>query len=524
MNRVGIELSASSCRIVAIRGRPSKAGSSASPGETRVDAFHSITCDDPESLTWQLRALLTCKAVSRRAWVTLWGLRSVHRFMLLPPARPEDLEALARREARRDLDALEAQGENTSCGVAVGALRQTPAGDRREALLVAAPAEEVRRRLQPLMDAGFVIEGVVTPGLALASVARACGATPPDATHAYLAIAGDAIVLAVVRDGLLLFVREMPWGHESDIAAESRLSGHLDAFTARLASELRRTFLFLRQSFKADVDRVLVCGDLPELRSMTAPLMEALELEIETLDSMQGIDVTALPEPVEAFREQVAALRLAWGLAADAAPTINLLPADIMAARDARRLRLVLGGGVAAAVAAGAILFWQADATARAREQALHDLQQQVSTAEPRAQAFAQGREQQSFDRVRLAALEALDSQGPRLARVLEVMGYAAPPEIVLKTLSVRPDTASWRLTLGGLAVTGDPALAQAAINRYLRDLQASPYLGAPVRSPSLRMRAGAEPGESTEERAAMPALAPGMSGIDFSVEFEVRK
>lgn len=489
-----------------------------------MDAFHTITYEDPESLTRQLRALLASKAVSRHARVTLWGVRSVHRFMLLPPARAEDLEALARREARRDLEALEAPGEHTSSGVAIGAIRRMPAGDRREALVVAAPAEDVRRRLQPLVDAGFVIERVVTPPLALASAARMCGATPPGATHAYLAIAGDAMVLAVVRNGLLLFVREMPWGHESDIAAESRPDGHLAAFTARLAAEIRRTLLFLGQSIKAEVDRVLVCGDLPELRSMTFPLMEALELEMETLDSMQGIDVTAIPEPADAFHEQVAALRLAWGVAADDAPGINLLPADIIAAREARRLRLMLGGGVAAAVAAGAILFWQADATARERERALHDLQRQVSTSEPRAHAFAQGREQQSLDRVRLSALEALDSQGPRLARVLEVMAQAAPPEIVLKTLSVRPDTAAWRLTVAGLAVTRDPALAQAAINRYLRDLQASPYLGAPVRSPSLRMRVGTEPGEPTEEGAAPPALAPGMSGIDFSVEFEVRK
>ena len=491
-----------------------------SPPDTIVDDFHSFSYDDPESLTAQLRAVLAGKSFPKRAQVTIWGLRSAHRFMLLPPAAPRDVEALARREARQDLAALEAQGDTTSTGVALGALRETPAGPRREALLVAALAGDVRRRIQPLVDAGLTIDGVVTPGLALSSVARVCSGATTGATDAYVAIGREATALAVVRDGLLLFVREMPWGHQAE-------SSNADAFETRLASELRRSFLYLKQSFKAEVSRVLVCGDRPEVRSLTFPLMQTLDMEIETLDSMQGIDVTALPQRAESFRDEIAALRLAWGVAADATQAINLLPTEILAGRAARQQRLVLGGSMAAAIAAGALLFFQADTNARAHERELEQLQQQVAMAEPHARALLDDRERQEFDRVRLTALEAFDAQGPRLARVLEVIADAAPSEIVLNTFSVRPYGASWRVTVAGIAMTTDAALAQAAVNRYLRDLQASPYLGAPTRSPSLRMRVGTPVGEAAEspdDGSAAVTLPAGMSGIDFSVEFEVRK
>ena len=520
MNRVGIELSASHCRIVEVVAPRRQA---TAPGDLRVRAFESIRYDDTASLTRQLQALLAAKKFSRNAWVTLWGVRSAHQFMLLPPASPRDLDALARREARRDLAVLQLQGEETACGVTIGGTRQVPAaGLRREVLLAAASAEDVRKSIQPLIGAGFVIEGVVTPALALTSLSRRRTATP-GVSHAYLAINADATGLAIVRDGLLLFAREMPWGYRSDSAGRDA-AVDLDKVAGRLASELRRSFLFFKQTFKAEVADVITCGDLPGLRSMTAPLIMTLDLEVETLDSMEGIDVTALPEPVQTFRDEVASLRLAWAVAADVRPPINLLPSGIVADRETQQLRRAIGAGAAAAAVLCALLYWQTDATARGRVRELQRAEQELSVAEPRAHAVSEARNQQSIDQVRLAALDAFDSQGPRLARALEVIAQTTPNEIVLNAVKVQPAGAVWRATIAGAAVTSDPAQAQAAVNAYLRDLQASPYLGAPIRSPSLRMTAGNPRGEPGDARAGSASLPPGMSGIEFSVELEIRK
>ena len=37
------------------------------------------------------------------------------------------------------------------------------------------------------------------------------------------------------------------------------------------------------------VDAVVTCGNLPELRSLTMPLIEELDVEVETLDSLEGL-------------------------------------------------------------------------------------------------------------------------------------------------------------------------------------------------------------------------------------------
>ena len=79
---------------------------------------------------------------------------------------------------------------------------------------------------------------------------------------------------------------------------------------------------------------------------MTVSLMERLDVEVETLDSLFGIDAARLPEPADEFRERGAELRLAWAAAVDWPPAINLLRArtasgveDMAGTRGGRRRR-----------------------------------------------------------------------------------------------------------------------------------------------------------------------------------------
>ena len=88
-----------------------------------------------------------------------------------------------------------------------------------------------------------------------------------------------------------------------------------DAVAARLAHALTALFGAARFASGA-IGAVYVCGGLPELRSMTVPLLERLDVEVEPLDSMFGIDPAAPPEPVEEFREGSASLRMAWAVVA----------------------------------------------------------------------------------------------------------------------------------------------------------------------------------------------------------------
>ena len=122
-----------------------------------------------------------------------------------------------------------------------------------------------------------------------------------------------------------------------------------------------------------------------------------------------------------------------------------------------------------------------------------------------------------------LGALGAFDVQGPRIARALDGLAVAAPPEVALRTLKVQADGASWLVTIEGVASASDPGLAQVAVNSLLHAMARSPYLGVPIRPLSLRIATG---GRRSGERAESGGLAlpPGTSGIAFSVELRVPK
>jgi hypothetical protein len=73
---------------------------------------------------------------------------------------------------------------------------------------------------------------------------------------------------------------------------------------ARLASELQRSLTFLGRFTRCSIAQVALCGEAPELRSLTAPLGDRLGIDVEILDSLDGIASDALPEPADAFRAQ----------------------------------------------------------------------------------------------------------------------------------------------------------------------------------------------------------------------------
>jgi Tfp pilus assembly protein PilN len=315
---------------------------------------------------------------------------------------------------------------------------------------------------------------------------------------------------------VLLFAREMPWGH--DEAAPDAVEG----LAGRVASELRRSVLFFKQTFRASVDAVVLCGDMPNLRALTAPLGEALGLPVQTLDSVVGIDAANLPEPADGFRTDVAGLRLAIAVGAEAAPPANLLPAAIRVSRVARTQMVRLVGAFAASVAlvAGGYFYVQRTASSHAAETLI--LEQQLATLEPEAVRLDALRQAYTVVTARRAALGAFDSQGPRLARFLEALSAATPDAIVLTSVAAVPVGMMWHATATGVAVTEDAASGQAAVNSLIERLTASPFVGEPMQPPSLRVVSGRGAGDTGSARVG--AIPEGLSGVEFVLEFQLAR
>src|SRR5687767_15959880 len=67
-------------------------------------------------------------------------------------------------------------------------------------------------------------------------------------------------------------------------------------------------------SHGAVVERAVTCGDLPDLRSLTMPLIEELDLEVETLGSSEGLRPSS-GAAQDRFAEAAPAIRLACAAA-----------------------------------------------------------------------------------------------------------------------------------------------------------------------------------------------------------------
>ncbi|MEX2270838.1 MAG: hypothetical protein WD690_05175 [Vicinamibacterales bacterium] len=514
--RVGIEVSAGRCRLVEADVR-TVITAQAAIAPVRVRRFHSFEWDprDPATLTAGLKSARSLHGLPRQAWVTLWGVASAFRFLQLPPADPAHIEAIARREAGDELSRFGPLPGDAASAAILGDTVESEGPPRREVALVAASAADIRARLEPIVAAGFTVGGVLVPSMALVSLARLVPAGLPGKAVAYLALGADASSLAIVRNGLPLFARELPWGYHGNARLPDR-----DTLATRLASELRRSFLFFKQTFRTSVDLVVTCGDYRDLRSLTAPLIASLDIEIETLDSPAGIDLNALPAPEDRFRDDLAALRLAWASAVDASPPVNLLPQEILSARARQRQIVVLGAGAAAGIALAAALYFPADRQADLEEARVLELRQTVARMEPIARQRDATRQTSITGAAQKAALDALGEHGPRLGRALEHLAAGAPEGLRLTTVAIRSEGAEWRATIAGVAIADDPATGQRLVSLFLRTVAASPYFGEVSATPRLRVLTGARAGEQGSEQQARATIPEGKSGVEFTVEF----
>jgi Tfp pilus assembly PilM family ATPase len=477
VRRTGIDLSSIRCNVVdaELSGRRRRGEATA----FRVRNFASIThLDNTDTLTTELKALAARGSFPRRAWVNLWDVRSSHQYLLMPSGPESELESRVRRHGASVLGMSDL---DVTVSMSIGGTRGEPGHHpKREVSFFAAGSDDIRVRLRPIVEAGFVVEGVTTPCGALWSQARLRRASLPGEVHAHVALGVSQSALGIFGDGNLLYARDLDWGYAPPSAETPPQDREMLA--GRLAAELRRSFLYLKQYWEPEVSQVLLCGDMPEVRSLTAPLIERLNIEVETLDTLEGIDASSLPE---GFAERASTLRLASSIAVEP-PPVNLLPVEVTASRTSRSGRRIVAAGTAAAVGIGAFLYGQANVSRAAAEQQLDAVRREMAVLPARGASGSDPRAGAETERLRQAALRSLAMQGPVMARVLESVARAAPQGITLRSLRALPDGSHWNVSLDAFAA-GDETVSRQIADHFLRALSEAPRFGEPIRQPARR-------------------------------------
>src|SRR5450759_277415 len=165
----------------------------------------------------------------------------------------------------------------------------------------------VKPLIAPLVGAGFRIERVVSPCNALAALARRRMARG-DGAMCWIAINRGGVAIVVVRPGRQLYAHSFVW--DSSVGSSGSQARLLQRYSlvAFLSPEGKRAMAAAREK-GTPVEAIVTCGNLPDLRSLTMPLIEELDIEVETLDSLDGLVVKA--EAADKIGELAPAIRLA---------------------------------------------------------------------------------------------------------------------------------------------------------------------------------------------------------------------
>lgn len=332
---VGIELSPAACRVIEIAG-----------DRDAIDARVVFYAEVPStSLSTQGRLSLLR---GRHATVVVWAATTAHQVVAVSPGRYERMHADARAAVRM------AGGHTwrTLTDIApVSEIGDQPKSNR-PVVMASAAAAEVSAMLEPLVTAGVAIDSVMTPAAALLSLARARRVPGMDgAVEAYIALDEHVVSIALIRNGALIAAVDRPWGFVEE-RSDGRFLRSREEIVNGLELALKGLWAECRIA-RASLQQICICGGLPELRSTAMALMVRVDVEVEPLDSLFGIDSVSLPGPDGDFRERVAGLRLAWAAAAESYPQLDLLRAGRRRAQAANFSRAAIAAGIATGVIVG---------------------------------------------------------------------------------------------------------------------------------------------------------------------------
>lgn len=174
--------------------------------------------------------------------------------------------------------------------------------------------QTARTLVSPLREAGFDVEAVLSPAQALAVLARRRPRPPGRGGAIWLALNRQGAAIAIVDGGDLLYAREFDWHYRPSATVKEELLQRY-SLVAHLSPEVRHGLDIVRASRDVVIGSVVTCGDLPDLRSLTMPLIEELDIDVETLDTLEGLDVSRLDERDD-LAERASALWLAAAVGA----------------------------------------------------------------------------------------------------------------------------------------------------------------------------------------------------------------
>ena len=336
---------------------------------------------------------------------------------------------------------------------------------KQKVLISAIDKSTISNTVDAVETAGLRADSVTTVPAALAQVMKFLPATAGGTAIAYLSTGRSYLV--VFQAGNLELVRDFV------------LRGNADSIADRVATELRRSFLYFGQRVQsATVQQLVLAGPMEDLTGMAPHLREALGVNVELFDVSDHIDLGDAIDPVEQ-----PALAAAFGAASMLSTgSANLVsPEEVSEERTRPALSI---GRVAAAALLLFLVGWGLLAllNSSVNSSRLSQLQEQSA------------QRQQELGQVRATAQERLDHEARRalleqralettlMGAVLQRISQWATEELVIERMSWQPVVGPrgeryWDAVVEGLVIGDSRSASQAFFNRFYSMVASDPIV-----------------------------------------------
>lgn len=325
---------------------------------------------------------------------------------------------------------------------------------------------------------GIDVKDLTPNAIGLFTAYRNAGVSKPGEVTLLLDIGAENTDLVLVRDGKLLFARNISTGAKvftdaiqgalkcSASKAEERkirdgslvrgdneppgtadIRGLLFNAVGPLQSTIQSSMQFARAQMKLDLDvgRILVSGGGARLRGFPEYLASVLGKPVERFNPFAGTDLSRLSPPTATELSSVptdfaVALGLAQ-LACESSPatTLSLLPDPVKKARSFWKQGLWLAGAAASALIGLGALFagaWHEKGLEAAQFSRLDTRRKELQTRAAEADSRAAERDTQ---RARATALVAEKNHGALLLRAISLVRQAAPEGVWVSQIDYSP-------------------------------------------------------------------------------------
>lgn len=379
------------------------------------------------------------------------GRDLIVRYTHVPPVPDWRLEMLMNYEIQ---EVAEQSGGDVSAAYAQLAIDDAASGDN-VVLVALAKNTYLKPRLQALTESGLDVLGACPKGVAVFNCYNEVGKLRADETVMLVNVGHENTDIAIVRNGSLLFARNVSGGGKLltdaiqqnlrvDFATAEKMKitrGNLtprgqakyrDSMEEKVAhamagaaghfvSAVNSSVMFAKAQTKVpecQISRVVLTGGGAKLKGFPEYLESTLNLPVEVFDPMDSVDLSALPEEAQtALKQDQGGLTAVLGLAQMAADEKALRVAVLPEAdKRRRRFREQTVFSIAAAVVAATGLFAVTILRKGAATEAADEKGQLAKRSEQYSnnlRAFEKARTQVGVVTMRMRDLRTLVAMGP---------------------------------------------------------------------------------------------------------------